>query len=112
MKRFCGICLALTVIAVLTTTVVAQEAFPPRAVPPLLLVRTIPLPGVEGRFDHMGLDPMRAKLFATVYGNDSGEVIDIRRSKRVPSIEGLNEPDRDRLPPDINEQLSVELYSK
>jgi len=92
MKRACGICLALTAIAALTATVVAQEAFPPRAVSPLLLVRTIPLPGVEGRFDHMALDPKSARLFATVYGNDTVEVIDLRRSRRIHSIEGLNEP--------------------
>jgi DNA-binding beta-propeller fold protein YncE len=103
MKRLCGFCLALTVIAVLTTTVVAQESFPSRAVPPLLLVRTIPLPGAEGRFDHMALDPKGARLFATVYGNDTVEVIDLRRSKRVHSIEGLNEPQGVAYVPESNQ---------
>jgi DNA-binding beta-propeller fold protein YncE len=103
MKRVCGIFLAITVIAVLTATVVAQESFPSRAVPPLLLVRTIPLPGVEGRFDHMALDPKGARLFATVYGNDTVEVIDLRRSKRVHSIEGLNEPQGVAYVPESNQ---------
>lgn len=39
MNRIGGVFLALVGIAVLTTTVVAQESFPPREVPPLLLVR-------------------------------------------------------------------------
>jgi DNA-binding beta-propeller fold protein YncE len=103
MKRVCGICLATAVIAILTTTVLAQQSFPPRAVPSLLLVRTIPLPGVEGRFDHMALDPKGARLFATVYGNDTVEVIDLRRSKRVHSIEGLNEPQGVAYVPESNQ---------
>jgi DNA-binding beta-propeller fold protein YncE len=103
MKRVCSICVAVAVIAILTTTVLAQQSFPPRAVPPLLLVRTIPLPGVEGRFDHMALDPKGAKLFATVYGNDTVEVIDLRRSKRVHSIEGLDEPQGVAYVPESNQ---------
>lgn len=103
MKKVCGICLAFAVIAILTTTVLAQQSFPPRSVPSLLLVRTIPLPGVEGRFDHMALDPKGARLFAAVYGNDTVEVIDLRRSKRIHSIEDLNEPQGVAYVPESNQ---------
>jgi hypothetical protein len=37
---------------------------------PLVLVRIIPMPDVEGRFDHMGVDPKSNRVLAAVYGND------------------------------------------
>ena len=34
----------------------AQEPLPTDETAPLVLVRIIPIPGVEGRFDHMAVD--------------------------------------------------------
>jgi len=34
----------------------AQETLPADETAPLVLVRIIPIPGVEGRFDHMAVD--------------------------------------------------------
>ena len=59
---------------------------------PLKVKQTIPLPGVEGRIDHLAFDPDNERLFACALGNNSLEVIDLRRGKRVHSITGLGEP--------------------
>ena len=60
---------------------------------PLVLDRIIPIPEAEGRFDHMAVDAKTGRVFATVYGNDTVEVLDVHRSRRIHTIrEGLNEP--------------------
>jgi DNA-binding beta-propeller fold protein YncE len=58
----------------------------------LRLQKTILLPGVEGRIDHMSIDVKTQRLFMAALGNNSVEVIDIARSKRIHSIPGLHEP--------------------
>jgi DNA-binding beta-propeller fold protein YncE len=71
----------------------AQENLPADETAPLVLVRIIPIPGVEGRFDHMAVDNKGGRVFASVYGNDSVEVIDTARGKRAHSIqEGFSKP--------------------
>ncbi len=50
---------------------------------PLVLVRIIPMGDVEGRFDHMGVDAKSNRVLAAVYGNDSLEVLDVARGKRI-----------------------------
>src|SRR5262245_26176617 len=67
-------------------------AFPSRAASPLRRVATIPLPGVEGRLDHLALDAAHHRLFVAALGNGSVEVIDLAQSRRVDPIEGLREP--------------------
>ena len=58
----------------------------------LNLVRQIELPNVKGRLDHLAVDPQRQLLFVAAYGNNSLEVIDLRRGKLIRSISGLNRP--------------------
>jgi DNA-binding beta-propeller fold protein YncE len=71
----------------------AQETLPADETAPLVLVRIIPIRGVEGRFDHMAVDNKGGRVFAAVYGNDSVEVIDTARGKRIRSIqEGFSKP--------------------
>src|SRR5579864_839135 len=71
----------------------AQETLPADETAPLVLVRIIPIPGVEGRFDHMAVDNKSGRVFASVYGNDSVEVLDTARGKRARSIqEGFSKP--------------------
>jgi DNA-binding beta-propeller fold protein YncE len=55
---------------------------------PLVLVRIIPMADVQGRFDHMGVDPETNRVFAAVYGNDSVEVLDVARARRIESLHG------------------------
>jgi DNA-binding beta-propeller fold protein YncE len=59
---------------------------------PLRLVQTIPLPGVEGRIDHLAVDLPGRRLFVCALGNNTLEVIDLERGARVHSISGLGTP--------------------
>ncbi|MDA8387149.1 MAG: hypothetical protein M0Z58_00630 [Nitrospiraceae bacterium] len=56
------------------------------------LIRQIELPGVKGRLDHMAVDPKRQVLFVAAYGNNSLEIIDLRRGKVIRAIRGLDRP--------------------
>lgn len=60
--------------------------------PPLKLVQRIPLPGVEGRIDHLAFDPSRQRLFVCALGNNSIEVVDLGKGERIRSITGLASP--------------------
>src|SRR5436309_1511296 len=59
---------------------------------PLKLTQTIPLPGVEGRIDHMSVDIKGQRLFVAALGNNTMEVVDLGQGKRSRSITGLKEP--------------------
>ena len=59
---------------------------------PLKLVQTIPLPGVEGRFDHFATDAKGRRLFVAALGNNTLEVIDLAAGKRIRSIPGVRKP--------------------
>src|SRR6266852_7241605 len=70
---------------------------------PLVLVRIIPMPDVEGRFDHMGVDAKSNRVLAAVYGNDSVEVLDVARGKRIQSIHvGFVKPQMAVYIPELN----------
>ncbi len=58
----------------------------------LTLNRTIPLPGVTGRFDHLAIDVAGNRLFIAATGNHSVEVIDLQTGKVQQSITGLDKP--------------------
>ena len=58
----------------------------------LNLVRQIELPNVTGRLDHMAVDLKRQELFVAAYGNNSLEIIDLRRGRLVRSVKGLDGP--------------------
>jgi DNA-binding beta-propeller fold protein YncE len=58
----------------------------------LQLKQTIPLPGVEGRIDHFALDAAGERLFVCALGNNTVEVLDLRKGERVRSITGLGAP--------------------
>ena len=60
--------------------------------PALQLERTIPLPEVTGRIDHMAIDLSRRRLFVAELGNNTVDVIDLASGKVAHRIEGLKEP--------------------
>ena len=60
---------------------------------PLRLKQTIPLPGVEGRIDHFAFDAAGERLFVCALGNNSVEVVDLRKGERVHSVTGLGAPE-------------------
>ena len=59
---------------------------------PLRLVRSIELPNVSGRIDHMALDPKGNHLFVAEYGNGSVDEVDLASGTLVGRINGLREP--------------------
>lgn len=64
----------------------------PQASGPLKLEKTIELPEVQGRIDHMSLDVKGGRLFVCALGNNTVEVIDLKTGKRTNTISGLKEP--------------------
>jgi DNA-binding beta-propeller fold protein YncE len=58
----------------------------------LKLIRTIPLPGVIGRFDHFAVDAKGHRLFVAALGNNTLEIVDIEAGQRLKSIAGLHKP--------------------
>src|SRR6185295_6114549 len=94
--------LAYTGIAALLLTASVQ----PRAIvlsqsEALSAAGTIPLPGVEGRFDHFAIDLASHRLFVAALGNNTMEVMDINTMKRLKSVGGLHEPQGIRYLPDV-----------
>jgi hypothetical protein len=59
---------------------------------PLKLIQTIPMPNVQGRMDHLGVDIKSKRLFAAALDNNTLEVIDLKAGKRVFSIPGQSMP--------------------
>jgi len=58
----------------------------------LKLTQTLPLPEVEGRIDHFALDAAGDRLFVCALGNNTVEVLDLRKGQRTHSITGLGAP--------------------
>jgi DNA-binding beta-propeller fold protein YncE len=69
---------------------------------PLRLEKTIPLPDVQGRIDHMSIDVKNQRFFMAALGNNTVEVIDVKRGKREHTITGLHEPQGVLYLPDVN----------
>lgn len=59
---------------------------------PLRLEKTIELPEVQGRIDHMSVDVKGERLFVSALVNNTVEVIDTKKGKRIKTIDGLQEP--------------------
>ena len=59
---------------------------------PLRLTRTIVLPAVHGRIDHMALDPRSNHLFVAELGNGSVDDVDLTSGTVAGRIFGLDEP--------------------
>ena len=58
---------------------------------PLRLEKTVELPDVQGRIDHLSADVKGGRLFVSALGNNTVEVIDTKAGKRVKTIGGLQE---------------------
>ncbi len=70
---------------------------------PLVFDRIIPMPAVQGRIDHMTVDPETGRIFAAVYGNDTVEVLDVHRAREMFAIRGgLGEPQGVAFLPEAN----------
>jgi len=66
------------------------------------LKQTIALPGVEGRIDHFAFDAAGERLFVCALGNNTVEVVDLRKGVRVHSITGFGAPQGIVYIPELN----------
>jgi len=94
-----------------TTRVRAQKTAPAERAKPLVLTEAIPLPGVQGRFDHFGFDG-KNRLFVSALGNNSVEVIDISARIRVHSITGIPNPQGVVYAPESNKLFAASSKGK
>ena len=93
-----GVMLGLAFFAVACTDVASA----PQSDPLLRLVRTIELPQVRGRIDHLAFDPARGRLFVAALGNDTVEVLDTARGEHLRSLSGFHEPQGIALVPEMS----------
>jgi len=71
----------------------------------LKLIHTVPLNGVQGRFDHFAIDAKGQRLFVAALGNNSLEVIDLAAGKRIQSVPGMSKPTGVLYLPNLNQIL-------
>ena len=97
-SRTCGVNLlrSIAVACLATSSALA------RAQTPLTLEKTIPLPGVHGRIDHMAFDAQHNRLFVAALGSDALVVLDLNSGAVAHTITGLAEPQGIGYDPDRN----------
>jgi DNA-binding beta-propeller fold protein YncE len=83
-----ALCRAASALLVFHAAVFAQE----HTGTAFQLKQTIPLPGVEGRIDHLDTDISGQRLFVCALGNNTVEVVDLNKGERVHTISGLGAP--------------------
>jgi DNA-binding beta-propeller fold protein YncE len=59
---------------------------------PLALVRSVELPRVEGRIDHLAVDLANQRLYVAALGNNTVEVVDTKAGSHIRSLPGFHEP--------------------
>jgi DNA-binding beta-propeller fold protein YncE len=83
---------AVALVILLGAILLAQQSQPVAIKSsPLVLTGAIPLPGVQGRIDHLAIDP-KGRLFISALGNNSVEVLDLAGGIRAHSIAGIPKP--------------------
>ena len=70
--------------------------------PPFRLVRTISLPNVKGRLDHMDVDVKGRRMFVAGLENGTFEVVDLQTGKWVRSIPGFKKAQGALFVPELN----------
>ncbi|HEV3325605.1 MAG TPA: YncE family protein, partial [Puia sp.] len=58
----------------------------------LTLTKTIPVPGVKGRIDHLDVNLKGGIVYVAALGNNTLEVVDLSTRRVIHSIGGLEEP--------------------
>jgi DNA-binding beta-propeller fold protein YncE len=85
MRKFYAICLTLF-------AAFAIPAYSQNPAPPLRLIQSIPLPGVPGALDHMGIDVKRQRLFVPAETHHTVSVMDLKTGKRIHMISDVTWP--------------------
>ena len=88
----------MTRLAVLAGAVLAVVAAAP--MPALTPLPAIALPSVDGRIDHLAFDSSAGRLFVAALGNNTVEVVDVGRARRITSLPGFREPQGVAVVPD------------
>ncbi len=91
--------LVLFVLALIAALV--ESAGPLAAAPAFTLEKTIPLPGVSGRIDHMDFDAGSSRLFVACLGDSSVQVVSVISGTITGKISGLSEPQGVALVPEL-----------
>ncbi len=86
------------VLASCTTTVRAENGDNPD----FRLIKTIPLPHVRGRIDHLSMDLKNHRLFISALGYNSVVVLDLKKEKIIHRISGLENPQGVLYIPELN----------
>src|SRR5262245_56458115 len=73
---------------------------PPSGQQPLNQIGAIELPRVEGRIDHLAFDASTGRLFVAALGNNTVEVLDVKRNAHLQSLTGFHEPQGIAVAPD------------
>jgi DNA-binding beta-propeller fold protein YncE len=83
-----GVLLAMSLLFALVLTIRGQDSSP------LKLVQKIPMPKVEDRLDHLGVDVPGKRLFIAALGDKQNtvEVVDLKSNQRSSSIPGQRKP--------------------
>lgn len=84
--------IAVTMFLLASAALVHGQTNPGKTSSPLRLTKTIPIPDVQGRIDHMFFDAHSGRLFVAALGNNTVEIIDVAAGKRTQTIHGLHEP--------------------
>lgn len=79
----------LLALGLISSCVLAVAQEPPGS---LRLEREIPLPGIQGRIDHLAADVAGQRVFVAALGNGTLEVVDVKQGKRTAEIKDLKEP--------------------
>ena len=86
MTKLLAMCFCIAMIAGFAVPTSAQEKQQP-----LRLTQTIPLPGVKGRLDHMGVDLEKRRLFVAAVTNNTLEVVDLTGGEVINSLAGFKD---------------------
>src|SRR5450759_3875652 len=94
----------LKAIAILVITLSVNNCFAQNSVlnNDLKLVASIQLPNVNGRIDHLAFDNKNQTIFIAALGNNTVEVVDLKRKKVIQTIKGLHEPQGIKFIPENN----------
>ena len=91
-------------IVVLSLTMFLSLALSAQEKQPLKLIKTTPLPGFTGDFDHFAIDLQGKRLFLTAEDHKSVEVFDLD-GNRVHSITGFGQPHAALFLPEVNQLI-------
>ena len=80
------------ILCILASIGIAATTRAQSAAPPLKLLQTIPLPGIDGAMDHMDIDVQGQRLFIPAEQAGLVEVVDLKNGKRLRTISAVRWP--------------------